>query len=84
LTNFEVKYIQFEDVFLKKRSIGIVANCLKILNLLSEVRLDDAEFTSILWREKCTLTSVFYSSGARVTKCGHVLESFRYAVQNGI
>jgi hypothetical protein len=41
------------------------------------VRLDDAELTYILWREKCVLISAF--SGARttadVTKCGHDLES---------
>ncbi len=67
-----------------KQSSLIVANCLKISNLFSEVRLDDAELTSILWRENCTLISAFCSSGARtkadVTKCGHNLESSSYAL----
>jgi hypothetical protein len=46
--------------------------------------LDDAEFTFILSRENCTQISAFRSSGARtkadVTKRGHELESFCYAL----
>jgi hypothetical protein len=38
----------------KKKFWSIVANCLKISNHFSEARFDDAEFTSILWCEKCT------------------------------
>jgi hypothetical protein len=49
------------------------------LKSFSEVRLHNAELTSILWRENCTSISAFCSSGARtkadVTKCGHDLRS---------
>jgi hypothetical protein len=69
---------------LKKKFRSSVANCLKISNLFTEVSLDNAELTSILWRENCTLISAFCSSGARikadVTKCGHDLESSSYAL----
>ncbi len=65
----------------KKMLYRIVANCLKISNLFSEVRLDNTEFTSILWHENCTLISAFCSSGARtkadVTMFGHDLQSFK-------
>jgi hypothetical protein len=57
-------------------------------NSFSEVRLDDAELTSIFWRENYTLISAFCSSGARtkanVTNCGYDLESFCYALRNGM
>ncbi len=72
----------------KKNIRSIVANCLKISNLFSEVSFIDGELTSILWRENCTWISAFCSSGARtkadVTKCGHDLKSSCYALQNGI
>jgi hypothetical protein len=73
LTNFEARCIRFEDCFQKNTFYSIVANYLKISNLLSEVRFDDAELASINWRENCI--SAFCSSGARIkadmTKRGH-------------
>jgi hypothetical protein len=68
---------------------NIIAKCLQISNLLLEIRLDDAELTSIIWRENCTKTSAFCSSGARISahvgpNVGHDLESSRYVLQNGI
>jgi hypothetical protein len=53
-----------------------------------EVRLDDAELTSILWREKCSQISAFCSFCARtkadVNKSGHDLESSSYALKKAI
>jgi hypothetical protein len=73
---------------LEKTFHNFVANYLKISNLLSEVHLNDAELTSILWREKCSQILAFGSSDARikadVTQCGYDLESSSYALQNVI
>ncbi len=49
-----VKHLGTCDFSGKKKFLSIVANCLKISNLLSEMRLNDAELTSILWRVNCT------------------------------
>ncbi len=53
----------FEDF--EKKFWSIVANCVKISNLFSRVRLDDAELTFIVWRENYTWISALRSFGAR-------------------
>jgi hypothetical protein len=58
---------------LEPKAVQII--CCKFSNLLSEARSEDAELTSILWRETFAKISAFFSSGARtiegVTKFEH-------------
>jgi hypothetical protein len=65
LTNFEAIYSKLRPKLKKWFNNTFVENFLKILNLFSEVCYYDAELTSILWRENCTLILPFCIFSAR-------------------
>jgi hypothetical protein len=84
LTNFEGRYIQFEDLFRKKTSGELLQIFSRFLIFYQKpVRMMHNRF--LFFGVKI---SAFCSSGLRIkedmTKCGHDLESSRNALQNGI